>query len=75
MEKASNSQLEDKTANPGGGNYTKYGQWFGMNGDFWCNIFVSWCANECGLIDGGIIPKSALCSTTYSWFLNKRTNC
>lgn len=71
LEKASNSQLEDKTANPGGGNYTKYGQWFGMNGDFWCNIFVSWCANECGLIDGGIIPKSALCSTTYSWFEQK----
>lgn len=25
------------------GNYTKFGEWYGMNGVAWCAIFVSWC--------------------------------
>ena len=68
LEKASNSQLEDKTANPGGGNYTKYGQWFGMKGDFWCNIFVSWCANESGMLDDSSVPKFSLCTDGENWY-------
>ena len=27
----------------------------------WCAIFVSWCANECGYIDAGVVPKFAGC--------------
>ena len=27
----------------------------------WCACFVSWCANECGYIDTGVIPKFAGC--------------
>lgn len=27
----------------------------------WCAAFVSWCANECGYIQSGLVPKSALC--------------
>ena len=54
MEKASNSQLNDKTANAGAGNWTKYGAWFdaqrgtfnvyngAKNGYDWCDIFVDW---------------------------------
>ena len=34
----------------------------------WCACFVSWCANECGYIDDGIIPKSAGCSWGSDWF-------
>lgn len=29
---------------PAGSNRTKYGEWFGMNGEAWCAIFVCWCA-------------------------------
>lgn len=45
-EKASPNGLEDKHANRGKNNYTKYGQWYN-NGkalsEFWCAEFVSWC--------------------------------
>jgi len=48
-EKASNANLEDKHANRGQANYTKYGAWYKENcgGDhpaYWCEQFVSWCA-------------------------------
>lgn len=45
LEKKSNSQLDDKTANAGSGNYTKY--WRDVKPDYqgqpWCAAFVSWC--------------------------------
>ena len=35
-----------------------YWSWYGFNSRVeWCACFVSWCANECGYIDAGIIPK------------------
>lgn len=51
IEKATNSQLDDKTANPGNNNYTKYagdldalGVYNGRkNGYAWCDMFVDWC--------------------------------
>lgn len=55
----------------GDGNITKYGAWIGMNGQPWCHSFVSWCANECGLIEKGIIPKTASCVMGRSWFIQK----
>jgi hypothetical protein len=44
LEKASNAKLEEKTANAGEKNFTKYGEWYGGNGNYWCQQFVSWCA-------------------------------
>lgn len=45
LEKASNSQLDSKTANAGSNNYTKY--WRDIKpsyqGQPWCAGFVSWC--------------------------------
>ena len=45
LEKKSNSQLEDFTANAGYNNYTKYGAYFGHNGPdaYWCDYFVDYC--------------------------------
>lgn len=43
IEKESNSQLDNKTANAGENNYTKYGKWYGCNGVAWCAQFQSWC--------------------------------
>lgn len=48
LEKASNSQLDSKTANAGENNYTKY--WRDIKpsyqGQPWCAAFVSWCFME-----------------------------
>jgi CHAP domain len=33
---------------PDGSNKTKYGEWYEVNGVFWCAIFVSWCFNKAG---------------------------
>lgn len=53
------------------GNVTKYGAWIGMNGQPWCHSFASWCANECGLIEKEIVPKTASCAMGRSWFIKK----
>ncbi|MFQ8688391.1 MAG: glucosaminidase domain-containing protein [Blautia sp.] len=44
LEKRSNSQLEDKTANAGSNNYTKYWRdvYPAYQGQPWCAAFVSW---------------------------------
>ncbi len=44
--------------------------WYGFGSRVeWCACFVSWCANQCGYIDSGIIPKFASCQTEgISWF-------
>ena len=69
-EKASNANLNDKVANPGSANYTKYGEWYGSNGVAWCAIFVSWCANQAG-VPTSIIPKFAAVRDGINWFKNK----
>ena len=51
IEKASNKDLDSKTANTGSGNYTKYARDLDninfyngkKNGYSWCDIFVDWC--------------------------------
>ena len=45
LEKKSNSQLDDKTANAGYNNYTKYGRdvYPQYQAQAWCACFVSWC--------------------------------
>ena len=49
-----------------------YWSWYGFNSRVdWCAIFVSWCANECGYIDAGVIPKFAGCITGSQWFKDR----
>lgn len=46
-----------------------YWSWYGFGGRVeWCACFVSWCADQCGYIDSGIIPKFAGCADGVSWF-------
>lgn len=46
-----------------------YWSWYGFNSRVeWCACFVSWCANECGYIETGIIPKYASCVNGVQWF-------
>lgn len=46
-----------------------YWSWYGFSDRVeWCACFVSWCADQCGYIDSGIIPKFAGCVEGVSWF-------
>lgn len=46
-----------------------YWSWYGFEGRVeWCACYVSWCADQCGYIESGIIPKFALCSDGADWF-------
>lgn len=46
-----------------------YWRWYGYTERVeWCACFVSWCANQCGYIDAGIIPKFSSCEWGVSWF-------
>ena len=72
VEKASNSNLDDKTANPGSSNYTKYGKHFGNTGPGWpwCAQFVSWSADQAG-IPNEAMQRSASCSQIETYFKNQ----
>ena len=49
-----------------------YWSWYGFEGRVeWCACFVSWCANECGYIENGIIPKFAGCVNGVQWFKDR----
>ena len=49
-----------------------YWFWYGFNSRVeWCACFVSWCANECGYIETGIIPKHASCVNGVQWFKDR----
>lgn len=37
----------------------------------WCASFVSWCANECGFIDEGAVPKSGSVATYRRFYAEK----
>src|SRR3712207_8950822 len=40
---------------------SKYGAWYGLDGNSWCAMFVSWCANEAGILNR-TVPKYASCA-------------
>ena len=33
-----------------------------------CACFVSWCAEQCGYLDAGILPKFSYCDSGIAWF-------
>lgn len=46
-----------------------YWSWYGFEGRVeWWACFVSWCADQCGYIESGIIPKFAGCVDGANWF-------
>ena len=47
-----------------------YWSWYGFEGRVeWCACFTSWCADQCGYLESGIIPKFSLCSDGVDWFI------
>ena len=48
------------TESPKGSNRTRYGVWFGMNGQPWCMMFVQWCFAQAGASD--LLPNTTTAS-------------
>lgn len=55
--------------NPANSNNTKYGEWYGMNYEPWCDMFVSWCADQIGALN--IVGKYAYCPYHVDYFKKK----
>ena len=84
-EKASNASLDDKTANAGSANWTKYardlaaaGYYNGnKNGYAWCDVFVDWCFFKAyGAVEGQRIqcqsgPLGAGCIYSAQYYQQK----
>ena len=49
-----------------------YWSWYGFGSRVeWCVCFVSWCADQCGYIEMGVIPKYAGCVNGVQWFKDR----
>lgn len=49
-----------------------YWSWYGFGSRVeWCACFVSWCAEQCGYIETGVIPKYAGCVNGVQWFKDR----
>lgn len=60
--------LTEEQAGPHTGG-EKYWKWYGFSSrQEWCACFVSWCADQCGYIDGGLFPKSASVANYRQWY-------
>ena len=63
-----------KTAAAQIGNFNgrKFWSWYGFESRVeWCACYVSWCADQCGYIDKGIIPKFAGVVDGAGWFADR----
>jgi len=49
-----------------------YWRWYGFSSRVpWCACFVSWCAEQAGYIEAGIIPRFSSCTSGIQWFKNR----
>ena len=49
-----------------------YWSWYGFSSRVeWCACFVSWCGDQCGYIESGVIPKHSYCPTGVEWFRSR----
>ena len=47
----------------------KFWKWYGFSSRVdWCAIFCSWCADQCGHIESGLLPKFAVVGDGAKWF-------
>ena len=47
----------------------KYWKWYGFRSRVdWCAIFCSWCAEQCGYIKSGMLPRFSVVGDGASWF-------
>ena len=67
---AARYELELGFAEDYSNNITPYGIWYGMNGEPWCAMFVSWCADQAGVLES-TVPRFAYCPYGVSWYRGK----
>lgn len=49
-----------------------YWRWWGLDYRVeWCAIFVSWCADQCGYLDAGVLPKMEGVRPYVDWFIER----
>lgn len=53
------------TERPANSNRTKYGAWYGLDGNPWCMMFVQWCFAQAGR---PLPHRTASCSDMLSWY-------
>ena len=47
----------------------KFWKWYGFSSRVdWCAIFCSWCADQCGYLEAGLLPKFAVVGDGANWF-------
>lgn len=63
---AAQNELSDADKTVGG---YRYKNWYGMDAN-WCAMFVSYCADKCGFIEKGIMPKTASVAASKQWYIN-----
>lgn len=63
---AAQNELNDADKTVGG---YRYKNWYGMDAN-WCAMFVSYCAEKCGFIEKGIMPKTASVAASKQWYIN-----
>lgn len=54
---------------PAGSNRTKYGKWYGLDGQPWCMMFVQWCLAQAGM---PLPVRTASCSALLAWYQRNR---
>ena len=58
---------QSQIGNEGGETYWR---WYGFEDHVdWCAIFVSWCADQAGMLETDSIPKYAVCDDGIRWFI------
>lgn len=63
-------ELEQGFREDNANNITPYGQWYGMNGQPWCAMFVSFCAYQAGVLET-LVPRYSWCPSGMTWYKNK----
>ena len=60
---------QSQIGNEGGETYLL---WYGFDSHVdWCAIFVSWCADQAGMLETDSLPKYAVCDEGIRWFIKK----
>lgn len=54
---------------PPNSNRTKYGKWYGFDGQPWCMMFVQWCFHQ---VDMPLPYRTASCNGLLTWYQRNR---
>lgn len=64
-----NNNWELSGMKEGIGNYTEYGNWYGIQ-SMWCAMFVSWCAQYAN-VPQNVVPSHAYTPSGVLWYLER----